>query len=126
MTKGGEERGGGFPTGSFIKHIGGGEEVSVDTRPFFRRRRDRPRRSRRFGLAGPPSGPSGSPPSGSARRSGPPAVRVAAAGLTATTGRTAAAAGRLPRPIGPGGGGGRKKLTVLYRDDIIIIVFVNL
>ena len=115
VTKGGRGAGGAgcrVSNGLFHKTYRR-EGLCWHTAFFFRRRRDRRRRSRRAAvrIARCPVRPP----------SGPPAVRVAAAGRTAA-GRTAA--GRLPRPIGPGGGGGRKKLTVLYRDDIII-VFVD-
>jgi hypothetical protein len=94
--------GAGFPTGSSIKHIGG--RVSVGTRPFFSDAGE-------TACGGPAGPPSGSPAVRSARRpvrppSGPPAVRVAAAGRTA--------AGRLPRPIGPGGGRGGEKNSRFY------------
>jgi hypothetical protein len=106
VTKGGRGAGGAgcrVSNGLFHKTYRR-EGLCWHTAFFFRRRRDRLRRSRRFGHAGPPSGP--------------PAVRVAAAGRTAA-GRTAAgrtAAGRLPRPIGPGGGRGGEKNSRFYTE----------
>jgi hypothetical protein len=102
--EGGERSGGvpgaGFPTGSFIKHIGG--RVSVGTRPFFSDAGE----TACGGPAGPPSGspavrsarrpvrpPSGSPPPDGPPPDGPPpdgypgrSVRAAGGGAKKTHG----------------------------------------
>jgi hypothetical protein len=105
VTKGGRGAGGAgcrVSNGLFHKTYRR-EGLCWHTAFFFRRRRDRLRRSRRAAvrIARRPVRPP----------SGPPAVRVAAAGRTAA-GRTAA--GRLPRPIGPGGGRGGEKNSRFY------------
>jgi hypothetical protein len=100
--------GAGFPTGSFIKHIGG--RVSVGTRPFFSDAGE-------TACGGPAGPPSGSPAVRSARR---PGRRRRTDRRRTDRRRTVTPADRSGRRKG-----GRKKLTVLYRDDIII-VFVDL